>query len=104
MNYNPEPNFNYSVANIVANGWINIEEDENPIYWVKGKNSLSAHVFNNKVHNRLILYLRVQKRNLSNRISKSKEPWTALNLKVIQYIFHPDQLHSHCHFPKEVAE
>ena len=33
-----------------------------------------------------------------------KEPWTALNLKVIQSIFHPDQLHSRCYFPKEVAD
>ena len=33
-----------------------------------------------------------------------KEPWTDLNLKVIQSIFHPNQLNSRCHFSKEVAE
>ena len=37
-------------------------------------------------------------------ISKLKEMWTTLNLKAIQSIFHPNQLHSRCHFPKEVAE
>ena len=72
MNYNPEPTLNYSVANVVANGWLNIEDDEHPLNWVKGKSSLFAHVFNNKVHNRLILYLEGQKRNSSNRISKLK--------------------------------
>ena len=71
---------------------------------MKVKSSLSAHVFNKKLHNRLILYLEGQKRNTSNRISKLKEPWTALNLKAIQSIFHPDHLRSNCHFPKEAAE
>ena len=70
MNSNPDPTFKYSVSNIVANGWINIEDDEHPLYLVKGKSSLYAHVFDNKVHNRLILYLEGQKHNLSNRISK----------------------------------
>ena len=74
------------------------------LYWVKGKGSLSAHVFNNKVHNRLILYLEGQKRNSSNRMSKLKEPRTALNFKAIQSIFHPDQLHSRCLFLKELVE
>ena len=46
----------------------------------------------------------MQKRNSSNRVSKLKEMWTDINLKVIQSIFHPDQLCSRCHFPKEVAE
>ena len=74
------------------------------LYWVKGKGSLSAHVFNNKVHNQLILYLEGQKYNSSNRVSKLKEPWNDLNVKAIQSIFHHNQLHSSCHFPKEVAE
>ena len=52
----------------------------------------------------LILYLEGQRINPSNSISKLKEPRTALNLKAIQSIFHPDQLHSRCHFPKEVTE
>ena len=75
-----------------------------PVYWVKGKGSLSAHDFKNKLKNLLILYLEGQKRNLSHRISKLKEPWTALNLKVIMFIFRPDQLHSRCQFPKEVED
>ena len=104
MNSNPEPTLKYSVANFVANGWLDIEDDEHPLYWVKGKASLSAHVFNNKVQNRLILYLEDQKRNSSNRIRKSKEPWPALNFKVIQSIFQPNQLHSCCHLLKEVVE
>ena len=103
MNSNPEPTLKYYVSNVVDNGWINIEDDEHLLYWVKGKSSLYVHVFNNKVHNLLILYLEGQKRNSSNSISKLKELWTALNLKEIQSIFHPDQLHSHCHFPKQVA-
>ena len=74
------------------------------LYWAKGKRSLSAHVFNNKVQNWLILYLEGQKRNSSNRISKLEKPWTALYLKAIQSIFHLNQLHSRCHLPKEVAE
>ena len=71
---------------------------------MKGKSSLYAHVFNNKVQNQLIFYLEGQKRNLSSRISNLKEPWTVLNLKVIQSIFHPNQMYSHCHFLKEVSE
>ena len=51
----------------------------------------------------LILYLEGQRINPSNSISKLKEPRTALNLKAIQSIFHPDQLHSRCHFWREVA-
>ena len=89
-NYNPETTLKYSVANIVANGWINIEDDEHLIYWVKGKSSLYEQVFTNKVHNWFILYSEGQKRNSSNRISKLKEPWTGLNLKEIQSIFHPN--------------
>ena len=45
-----------------------------------------------------------QKQNLSNMISKLKETWTALNLNLIQSIFHPNQLHSRCHLPKGVTE
>ena len=71
---------------------------------VKGKSSLSAHVFNNKVQNRFIQCLEGQKWILSNRIIKLKEPWNALNLKVIQSIILLNQLHGCCHFPKEVAE
>ena len=104
MNSKPEPTLKYSVANVVANGWLNIEDDEHPLYWVKGKSILYAHVFNNKLQNWLTLYLEVQKQNSSNRISKLKEMWTDLNLKVVQSIFQLDQLHSHCHLPKEVAE
>ena len=36
MNSKPEPTLKYSVANVVANGWLNIEDDEHPLYWVKG--------------------------------------------------------------------
>ena len=60
----------YSVSNAVSNGCFNIEDDENPLYWVEVKSSLSAHVFNNKVHNRSILYLEEQKQNSSKIISK----------------------------------
>ena len=63
MNSKPDPTLKYYVSKVVANGWINIKDDENPLYWVKGNSSLSAHVFNNKVQNRLILYLQGQKRN-----------------------------------------
>ena len=83
MNSSPGPTLKYYVANVVANGWINIEYYEHLLYWVRSKSSLSVHVFNNKVHNRLILYLEGHKRNLSNKISKLKELWTTLNLKVI---------------------
>ena len=72
INSNPEPTLKYSVANVVANGCINIEDDEHPLYWGKGKSILSAHVFNNKVQNRLILYLESQKWDFSNNISKLK--------------------------------
>ena len=104
MNFNPEPTLNYSVANVVTNGWLNIENDQHPLYWVTGKISLSVHVFNNKVQNRLILYLGGQKRNQSKMVSKLKETWTGLNLKEIQSIFNPGRLHSHCHFPKQVVQ
>ena len=104
MNFKPDQTLKYSIDRVVDNGWINIEDDENPRYWVKGEIILSAHVFINKVHNLLILYLEGHKWNESNRLIKLKEPWTALNLKVIQSIFYSDQLHSYCHFPKEVAE
>ena len=100
MNSNPEPMLRYSIYNVVANGWLNIEDDENPLYWVKGKSSLSAHVFKNKVQNRLILYLEGHKQNLGNMISKLKEPRNGLNFKVIQSIFRPDQMHSSCHLLK----
>ena len=99
----PDPTLKYSVANVVANGCLNIEDGEHPLYCMKGKSSLSLCVFNNKIQNWLILYLQGQKCNLSNRISKLKYPWTALNLKVIQSIFCPDYLHSCCRLPKEVA-
>ena len=95
---------NYSIANFFANGWLNIEDYAHPLYWVKGNISSSVHVLNNKVQNRLIMYFVGQKRNLSNMIGKLKEPWTALNLKAIRPIFHPDQLHSCCHFPTEVEK
>ena len=104
MNSNPDPMLKYSVTNFVANGCLNIEDDEHPLYWFKGEISLSVDVFNNKVHNWLILYLEGQKRNSSNRIRKLKEPWTALHLKEVQSIFQPYQLHSFCHLPKEMAE
>ena len=77
MNYNPERMLKYSVANVVSNGWLNIEYEEHPIYWLKGRISLSAHVFNNKLQILLIQYLEGQKCNLSNKISKLKELWTA---------------------------
>ena len=62
----------YSIANVVANGWLNIEDDEHPLYWVNDKRSLSALVFNKKVQNQLIGYFQGQKRNLSKRIIKLK--------------------------------
>ena len=71
---------------------------------MKGKRRFSKNLFNNKVHNWLILYLQSQKRNVSNRISNLKQPWTNINLKEIQSMFHPDQLHSRCRFPKEAVE
>ena len=48
MNSNHEATLKYSVYNVVANGWLNIEDDEYTLYWVKVKISLSAHMFNNK--------------------------------------------------------
>ena len=93
----------YSVTNVVANGWLNIEDDEHLIYSVKGNSSLYVLVFNKKVQNQLIGYLQGQKLNLSSSISRLKGLWTE-NLKAIQPIFHPNQLHSCCHFPREVAE
>ena len=48
-NSNPDPTLKYSVTNVVANGWLNIEDDEHPLYWMKGRSSLSMHVINNKV-------------------------------------------------------
>ena len=72
MNSNPDPTLKYSVANVVSNGYLNIEYYKHLLYWVKGKISLSLHVFNNKVYNWLILYLEGQKRNSGNRISKLK--------------------------------
>ena len=45
---NPEPTLKYSVANVIANGWLKIEDDEHPLYWMKGKSRLTAHMFNNK--------------------------------------------------------
>ena len=45
MNSNPEPTLKYSVSNVVANRWLNIEDDEHSLYWVKGKSILSAYVF-----------------------------------------------------------
>ena len=94
----------YSVANVVANGWLNIEYYGHPIYWVQDNISLSELVFNKKIHHHLIGCFQGQKRNSSSRISKLKEPCTEQNMKAIQYIFHPDKLHSRCHFPKKVAE
>ena len=48
---NPEPTLDYFVANVVANEWMNIEDDEHPLYWVKVKSSLSELVFNKKIKN-----------------------------------------------------
>ena len=72
MNSNPEPMFKYSVANVVINGWLNIEDDVHPLYRLKVNISLSAHVFNNKVQNQLIIYLEGQKHDTSNKISNLK--------------------------------
>ena len=49
MNSNPDPMLKYFVADVVSNGLLKIEDDEHPLYWVKGKISLTAHVFNNKI-------------------------------------------------------
>ena len=57
MDSKPEPILEYLVANVVANGWLNIEDDDNLIYWVKGRISLSVLVFNKKAENQLIMYL-----------------------------------------------
>ena len=75
---NPEPTYEYSIANAVTNGWMNIEDDEHLLYLVKVRSSLSALVFNKKVQNKLILYLQgqVSTRNLRSKIVKLKEPWT----------------------------
>ena len=73
MNSKPKPTFKYSIANFVANGWLNIEYDDHPLYRVKDKSSLSAHAYKNKVHNWLILYLEGQKWSLSNMIGNLKE-------------------------------
>ena len=72
INFNPDPKLKYYVAYVIANGWLNIEDDEHPLHWMKVKISLSAHVFNNKVQIFFIIYLQGQKRNSSNRISKLK--------------------------------
>ena len=72
MNSNPDPTSKYYVTNAVATGWLNIEDDEHLLYLVKVKSSLSAHVFNNIVYNRLIVYLKGQKRNSSKSMSKFK--------------------------------
>ena len=78
---NPEPTLEYSVANAVTNGWMNIEDDEHPFYWVKVKSSLSALVCNKKLHNQLILCLQgqVSTWNLISKIVKLKELWTEKN-------------------------
>ena len=75
---NPEPALEYSVVNVVANGCLKIEDDENPLYWVKVKNSLYTLVFNKKINNQLIMYVQgeVSTSNLSINILKMKEPWT----------------------------
>ena len=57
MNSDPEPTLKYSVADAVANGWLNVEDDERLLYRVKGESILATHALNNKVQNRLILYL-----------------------------------------------
>ena len=62
----------YFFAIISANGWVNIEDDEHQFYWVKGKSSLYALVFNNKLQNQLIVYFQGQKRNYISRIIKLK--------------------------------
>ena len=62
-NYNPEPTLTHFVANGIANGWINVEDDDHMLYYMKAKRSVHAHVFNNKVQNWLILYLQDQKHN-----------------------------------------
>ena len=49
------------------------------------------------------MYFEGHKQISSKRIINLKELWTVLNLKVIQSIFHPDELHSHFKFLKEVA-
>ena len=96
----------YSVANVVANGWPNIEDYDNPLYWVRCESSLSALGFNKKVNNQLVLYLQgqVSTHNLSIKIVKLKETWTENNFKDIQFIFNPDIMYISCHFPKEVAD
>ena len=103
---NPEPTSEYYVSNVVSNYCLKIEDDEHPLYRVKGNSGLSVLVFNNKVQNLLILYLqgKVSTRNLGGNILKLKEPWTEKKLESIQFIFQPDLLYSNFHFPKEVAD
>ena len=71
---NHEATLEYSIANVVANGWRNIADDEHFLYWVKGNSTLSALVFNKKLLNQLIMYLkgRVSTRNLRSKIVKFK--------------------------------
>ena len=78
---NPDPALEYSVFNVFANWWLNIEDDKHPLYWVKGKSSLSVIVFNRKLQNNLILYLQgqVSVHNLSSKIVNLKEPRTEKN-------------------------
>ena len=73
---NPDPTLEYSVASVVTNGLMNIEDDEHFLYWVKGKSSLSTLVFDKKVQNQLILYFQgqVSTCNLSDMIVKLKYP------------------------------
>ena len=90
LKFIPEPTLEYSVANVVTNGWLKIEDDEHMLYWVKGKIILSALVFNKKVYNLWIMYLQgnIITRNFSSKVVKSKEPWPEKHLKAIQFIFH----------------
>ena len=74
LKYNPDPTLDYFVANVITNVWLNIEDDENSLYWVKGKSCLSALMFDKKVHNQLILYSqgKISTRNLISKIVKLK--------------------------------
>ena len=47
--FKPEPTLKYSVANVVTNGWLNIEDNEHMINQVKFKSSLSVLLFNRTV-------------------------------------------------------
>ena len=60
LKYKTDPTFDYYVANVDANGWLNIKDDDHLLYWVNDKSIFYDPVFNNKIQNQLIMYLQVR--------------------------------------------